>query len=57
MTKLERLERFIRDYECVDDNLKHLTEDTYYYYKNELRKEEDNETRTYAEYEYESSAV
>ena len=57
MTRLERLERFIRDYESVDDYLKHLMKDTYYYYKNELRKEEDNETRTYARNDYEYSPV
>ena len=57
MTRLERLERFIRDYECVDDYLKHLMKDTYYYYQNELRKERDYEARTYARNDNEYSPV
>lgn len=50
-TRIERLEKFIRDWDSVSDYLKHLTRDTYNYYKNELRKEQEYEARTFTESE------
>ena len=46
-TRMERLEKFIRDWDSLNDYLKHLTRDTYNYYENELRKEHEYEARTF----------